>query len=197
MGRMYGLMVEVIVPRPIAWVSTMSAAGLVNLAPFSFFSGVAAHPPTVMVSVVNRRDGSQKDTVRNLHEVPELVINVVSYEQRELMNATSEELPPDVSEPLACGVDMQPSERVRPPRVRGSRAHLECQLERIVPVGEGPFAAHALFARVVLVHVDDALVEPGGKVRGAALDAIGRMGGDVYARTTDRFALPRPVSKPG
>src|SRR4028119_457500 len=103
-------MTGLITPRPIAWVSTISAKGIVNLAPFSFFNGVSASPPTLMFSCVDKRDGSQKDTVRNLAALPEFVVNVCSYDQRMAINETSAELDYEVSELEACGLTTLPSE---------------------------------------------------------------------------------------
>ena len=120
-------MVGLITPRPIAWVSSVSPSGVANLAPFSFFNGVAASPPTLLFSAVNRRDGSPKDTVRNVEATGEFVVNVVSHDLRVPMNATSEELPYETSELEACGLVAVASERVRPPRVAGVKAAFECE----------------------------------------------------------------------
>jgi flavin reductase (DIM6/NTAB) family NADH-FMN oxidoreductase RutF len=189
---MYRLMIGVITPRPIAWVSTVSPRGVTNLAPFSFFNGVAANPPTVLFTTVNRRDGTRKDTVQNVEETGEFVINVVSYDQRLAMNATSEEIPYEESELERCGLTPLPSERVKPPRVAEARVQMECALHQIVRVGEGPLAANVIIGRILLLHVDDAVLDPAGNVDPRKLDTIGRMGGDGYARTTDLFDLPRP-----
>lgn len=188
----YQLMIGAITPRPIAWVSTLSPNGIANLAPFSFFNGVAASPPALVFSPVNRRDGTKKDTVRNLEQTPELVVNVVDFASRELMNATSAELDYEVSELERCGVPSAPSVKVRPPRVATSPVSFECVVHQIVPVGEGPFAANLVIARILLVHVADRVRTADGRLDPAALDTIGRLGGDGYARTTDRFAMPRP-----
>lgn len=189
----YDLLIALITPRPIAWVSTISAAGVANLAPFSFFTGVTANPPTLLFSCANKRDGGRKDTVRNLHEVPEFVVSLVPYAERELMNQTSAELPYGQSEIDTYGVPTVAAARVRPPRVARSPAHLECVLDRIVEVGEGPLAGNVVFGRIVHVDVDDDVLDAQGRPDPARLDTIGRLGGIGYARTTDRFELPRPV----
>lgn len=191
----YRLLIGVITPRPIAWVSTISPAGITNLAPFSFFNGVAASPPTIVFSVVNRRDGSKKDTVLNVEATGEMVVNIVSYAEREPMNATSEELPYEVSEFEKCGVAAIPSERVKPPRVAASPAQLECVLHQIVRVGEGPLASNLIIGRIVLIHLADGLLDDKGRIDPRALDSIGRIGGTGFARTTDLFSLPRPGGK--
>jgi flavin reductase (DIM6/NTAB) family NADH-FMN oxidoreductase RutF len=188
----YKVMIALITPRPIGWVSTLSPAGVPNLAPFSFFNGVGAHPPTVVFSVVNRRDGSKKDTLLNVEANGEFVVNIASYDLREAVNGSSVELPYEVSEFERCGLTPAPSLRVRPPRVREAKAHMECVVHQIVVVGEGPLAASLVIGRILLIHVDDAVLDAEGRVAPAALDTIGRMGGDSYARTTEQFALPRP-----
>jgi flavin reductase (DIM6/NTAB) family NADH-FMN oxidoreductase RutF len=188
----YRTMISLITPRPIAWVSTVSPAGVVNLAPFSFFNGVAADPPTVLFSGVNHRDGRKKDTVVNVEATGEFVVNIATFDLREAVNASAADLPYEVSELEHAGLTPAPSLRVRPPRVAEARAHLECVLHQIVVVGEGPLAANLVIGRVVLIHVADGMLDPAGRVDPRALDTIGRMGGDGYVRTTDLFSLPRP-----
>ncbi len=191
-GDVYRLMVDLITPRPIAWVSTVSPAGVVNLAPFSFFAGVAASPPTVVFSAVNHRDGRKKDTLVNAEATGEFVVNVASYALGDAVNATAASLPYDESELDRAGLTPCPSERVRPPRVAEARAHLECVVHEIVRVGEGPLAANLVIGRIVLVHVADTALDEQGRVDPRQLDTIGRMGGDAYARTTETFSLRRP-----
>jgi flavin reductase (DIM6/NTAB) family NADH-FMN oxidoreductase RutF len=188
----YRFMSGLITPRPIAWVSTVSARGIPNLAPFSFFNGVAASPPTVVFSCVNQRDGTPKDTARNLEVVPELVVNIVSRDVADRMNVTSEELPYEVNELERAGLTPLPSVRVRPPRVGEARAHLECEVHQIVRVGDGALAANLVIARILLIHVDDDVLDDRGAPDPRKLETVGRMGGDLYARTTDLFALTRP-----
>lgn len=189
---MYQLMIAAITPRPIAWVSTISPRGITNLAPFSFFNGVAANPPTIVFSPVNHRDGSKKDTVVNVEQTSELVVNVVDFASREAMNATSSEIDYELSEFERFGVAAAPSVKVRPPRVATSPVSFECVLHQIVPVGSGALAANLIIARIVFVHVDERVRGADGRLDPAALDTIGRLGADHYTRTTDRFSLPRP-----
>ena len=188
----YGWMVSTILPRPIAWVSTVSAEGRSNLAPFSFFQGVCANPPTLMFVPVNSRDGAKKDTVRNLEQVPEFVVNVVPFALAEQMNATAALLPYGESEFERFSITSVASERVRPPRVAAAPVAFECTLDRFVHIGEGPLAAHVTFGRILLAHVNDAVLGSDGKPDPAKLDLIGRLGGELYARTTERFAIKRP-----
>jgi flavin reductase (DIM6/NTAB) family NADH-FMN oxidoreductase RutF len=188
----YGWMIGTILPRPIAWVSTISAEGKTNLAPFSFFQGVCANPPTLMFVPVNTRDGTKKDTVRNLEQVPEFVVNLVPFALAGPMNATAALLPYGESEFEKFGIAATPSQRVRPPRVAAAPVAFECTLDRFVHIGEGPLAAHVTFGRILVVHVDDAVLGADGRPDPAKLDLIGRMGGESYTRTTERFTIKRP-----
>ncbi len=192
----YGWMTSLITPRPIAWVSTMDAAGRSNLAPFSFFNGVASHPPTLLFIPVNLRDGSRKDTVLNLEEVPECVVHIVPYALAEKMNACAARLPRGESEFAAFGIEAVPSETVRPPRVAAAPAAFECRVRQIVPVGEGAMAAHVVICDIVRVHVRDEVLGSDGRVDPARLDTVGRLGGEGYATTRDRFELERPDRRP-
>lgn len=191
--EIYQLMIRAITPRPIAWVSTVSNEGLHNLAPFSFFNGVTANPPTVVFSPVNRRDGSKKDTVINIEQTGEFVVNVVSHSQASAMNQTSADYPAEVNEFEAASIETQPSERIRPLRVAGAPIQMECKLFQIVQVGEGPLAANLIIGRIELFHLDDAVLDREGKLDPALIDAVGRMGGASYTTTRDRFDLPRPT----
>jgi len=188
----YSWMISTILPRPIAWVSTIAPDGTTNLAPFSFFQGITANPPTLMFVPVNTRDGAKKDTVRNLELVPEFVVNLVSFALAEQMNATAALLPYGESEFEKFGIAIAPSERVRPPRVAAAPVAFECALDRIVHIGEGPLAANVVFGRILLAHVADTALTPEGKADPAKLDLIGRLGGESYTRTTERFAIKRP-----
>jgi len=188
----YAWMTSTIQPRPIAWVSTISADGRTNLAPFSFFLGVTSNPPTLMFVPVNTRDGSKKDTVRNIEQVPEFTVSLVSFALAEKMNATAALLPYGESEFDAFGIAAAPSTRVRPPRVAAAPAAFECTLHSIVHIGEGPLAANVIFGRIHLIHVDDAVLGADGRPDPGRLDLVGRMSGEVYTRTTERFSLRRP-----
>jgi len=188
----YAWMTATILPRPIAWVSTISADGKTNLAPFSFFQGVTSSPPTLMFVPVNARDGAKKDTVRNIEAVPEFVVNLVSFALADQMNATAALLPYGESEFEKFGIAATPSERVRPPRVAAAPVAFECTLDRIVHIGEGPAAANVIFGRIHLAHLSDAVLGADGKPDPAKLDLVGRLGGELYATTHERFSLKRP-----
>lgn len=188
----YAWLISAITPRPIAWVATISAAGRTNLAPFSFFQGVCANPPTLLFSAANDRTGRRKDTVVNLDQVPEFTVSLVPHELAAPMNATSAPLPHGESEFERFGIAAAPSLKVRPPRVAAAPAAFECRLDRIVTIGEGPLAANVVFGRIVALHVADAVLGADGAIDPRRLDLIGRMGGDLYSRTTELFSLPRP-----
>ena len=188
----YGMLVRAITPRPIAWVSTVSDEGVANLAPYSFFNGVCAKPPTVVFSPVNRRDGSKKDTIINIESNKQFVINMVPFSLAEKMNQTSAEYDFEVNEFSQAGLTEAASEKVKPPRVAESPIQLECELNQIVHVGEGPAAANLVIGTILLMHVDDSVLDDDGNICSAKVDLVGRMGGSSYCRTTERFDLDRP-----
>jgi flavin reductase (DIM6/NTAB) family NADH-FMN oxidoreductase RutF len=188
----YPWMINAITPRPIAWVSTIGVDGRTNLAPFSFFQGVCASPPTLLFTAANDRHGNKKDTLKNVEAVPEFVVNIVPHALREQMNNTSAVLPHGESEFEKFGITSVPAQRVKPPRVAAAPAAFECRVDRIVRVGEGPLAGNIVIGRILCLHVAESVLGPDGKIDPAKLDTIGRMGGDLYARTTDRFAIARP-----
>jgi len=188
----YTWMTDIITPRPIAWVSTVDAQGRANLAPFSFFNGVTSVPPTLLFVPVNLRDGAKKDTVLNLEAVPECVVNIVPQALAAKMNACAARLPHGESEFAAFDIEAAPSTTVRPPRVAAAPAAFECRVRQIVPVGEGAMAAHVVICDILRLHVRDEILGEKGAVDAAKLDAIGRLGGEDYATTRDRFQLERP-----
>ena len=190
---MYEWMIHSILPRPIAWVSTVSASGIANLAPFSFFQGVCARPPTLMFCPVNHRDGSPKDTLRNIEATGEFVVNTVSAADAESMNATSAMLGFEESEFERFGIAAAPSMVVRPPRVGSASVAFECRLDRIIRVSEGPAGGNIVLGRIVRMYVADTVIGAGGYPDPDRLDLVGRMGGTDYLRTRDRFSLDRPV----
>jgi len=185
----YHLLIALVVPRPIAWVSTLDAEGRANLAPFSFFGGVTSHPPTVMLSVGPRR-GAKKDTAANLLARGEGVVHVCHRPLAEAMVATSAEVAPDVDEFEIAGLAKAPSTRVAPPRIEGAAIALECRVERHLEVGTGPNDVFLL--EVLHAHVDDAFVVE-GLPDPARLRAVGRLGGSLYCDTAAPFAIERPA----
>jgi flavin reductase (DIM6/NTAB) family NADH-FMN oxidoreductase RutF len=187
----YKLMVGVIVPRPIAFVSTLSAAGVRNLAPFSFFTAISADPPVVCFAPVIGANGRTKDTLRNAEETGEFVVNVVTEDIAEQMNLCSPEYPPDVDEFEISGLTALASDLVKPPRVAESRINMECRLHQIVHVSTKPLGGSLVMGEVLRFHIADGLFHD-YKIDQGLLKAIGRLGGPAYVRTTDRFDMPRP-----
>lgn len=188
----YRWMIATIVPRPIAWVSTVSAeGGATNLAPFSFFQGISTAPPVLMFVPVTKRDGTPKDTLRNVKATKEFVVNMVSEEMAEEMSATSAMLPHGESEFERFGVKEIASVQVKPPRVAAARVAFECKLHSVVSIGEGPGGANVVFGQILCAHIDDAVLGAEGLPDAGKLDLIGRLGGDDYCTTRDRFTIDR------
>lgn len=192
--ELYSLLVGLITPRPIAWVSTVSSSGVTNLAPYSFFNGVGARPPLVVFCPANRRDGSPKDTLANIQQNGQFVVNVVTDELAEVMNQTSAEYEPNVDEFEMTATAKAESIRVKPPRVAAAAAAFECELHQATQFGSGPGGANLVVGRIVWMHVADALFDEQGTFRGSQLCTIGRLGGTDYVRTSDRFELQRPAA---
>ena len=191
-ASVYKLLIGAIVPRPIAFVSTISLAGVRNLAPFSFFTACSANPPVICFApMVRASDGQQKDTLNNVQETGEFVVNIVSEDFVEKMNICSAEFPPEIDEWDKSGLTPVVSECVKPSRVGESRFHMECKLVEIVSVSRQPLGGNLVLGEVVRFHVADDLFED-YRIDPDKLRAIGRMGGPTYARTMDRFDLLRP-----
>jgi flavin reductase (DIM6/NTAB) family NADH-FMN oxidoreductase RutF len=198
--QVYKLMTGIIVPRPIALVSTVDRQGVANLAPFSFFSGVGSNPPTVLFCPTLRaaaqtapgmRPDTRKDTLRNVEETGEFVINVVSEELAAQANAASAEVAPEVNEFELAGLTPVASELIGPPRVAGSPAQMECRLLQVIYTGRVPGAGVIVLGEVVRFHLREDLVED-FRVDPELLCAVGRMAGHTWVRTRERFELIRP-----
>lgn len=189
--RRYGLMIGLIVPRPIAWVSTVGADGTHNLAPFSFFTGVCAEPMTLAFCPSRNRHGEKKDTLRNCEDSGEFCVNVVPEALARQMVQTSYEYPPETDEAVAAGLETVPCDAIGARRVAASPAAFECKVHEIVRVSDGPSGGALVLGRVVRLHVDDAILKDGAPDQ-AALGLIGRLGGPEYVRLNDRFSLARP-----
>ena len=192
-AEIYKLMISLIVPRPIAFVSSLDAAGVRNLAPFSYFTGCSTNPPVVcFCAAVRAGPLPQKDTLRNVMATGEFVVNIVSEEFAEKMNLCSAEVSPEVDEFELSGLTPLPAELVKPPRVAESKAQMECRLRQIVPVSDKPGGGSLVLGDVLRFHVLEGILTDGLKVDPDKLNAIGRMGGPTYTRTRDRFEMQRP-----
>ena len=188
----YRWLSSTVTPRPIAWVSTLSRAGVPNLAPFSFFQVICDAPATLMVNVGKHKRDRRKDTVRNVEETGELVIHLVSRENAEMMNATSATLDRGDSEFDHAKIVTMPSTRVAPPRVAAAAVAFECELAEIKPYPAEDPRQFLIFAHVLLGHIDDAVMADARHVDPARLDLVGRLSGSDYATTRDRFSMKRP-----
>ncbi|GAB5441852.1 MAG: flavin reductase family protein [Fuerstiella sp.] len=188
----YQQMIHCIVPRPIAWVSTVSKQGITNVAPFSYFTGVGSRPPSLLFCPANNRAGEPKDTLRNIQETDEFVVNIVPFALAEQMNQSAADLPPEESEFDFCHLQTAPGTKVGTPRVAQSPVQFECTTLQILNIGDGPGGANVVIGRVVHVHIDDSVLGTRELVDPDLLDAVGRMGGISYCRTRDRFDLERP-----
>lgn len=188
----YKLLIGAVVPRPIAFVSTVSAEGILNLAPFSFFNALCGDPPIVCFSTSVRQP--RKDSLVNVQATREFVVNIVGEDIAEQMNLCSGEYPPEVDEFQVSGLTPIPSDLVRPPRVLESKVNMECRLMQIVEVSTRPGGGSLIIGEVVRFHVDDSIVDD-FRIDPDKLRAIGRMGGNEYTRTRDRFQMIRPQVK--
>jgi len=203
----YHILISAVAPRPIAWVSSLSASGQPNLAPFSFFNCVCAEPPLLAFAPSLRSPkksgvaagghapeaavGMPKDTLRNIRETKEFVVSIVTYELAEAMNLTSGDYAATVSEFDVAKIAAAPSMIVRPARVAESPVSFECKLYQILDFNTGPQGGSLVIGEIVSIYVDERNLKAGRLDRNS-LDLIGRMGGLQYARTTQRFELARP-----
>ena len=185
----YRLLISVVVPRPIGWTSTIGAGGSLNLAPFSFFNAVGGNPPTVLISV-GQRKGNPKDTLRNAQETGEFVINIVNAELAEAMNQTSGEWAYEVNEFNRAGVTPAASIDVRPPRVAEAPIALECKVTQIVPVIDTTYTL--ILGRVLRFHIRSDLLRSNGLVDALRLEPVARLSGDEYATIGRVFEMKRP-----
>lgn len=189
----YRWLSSTVMPRPIAWVSTVSADGLFNLAPFSFFQVICDDPATLMVNVGLQADGRLKDTVRNVQETGELIIHLVSRAAAESMNATSATLAHDQSEFELAGLATTPATLVKPLRIADVAVAFECEVAEIKLYPADNPRQFLIFAKVLLGHIDDAVMADARHVDAAKLDLVGRLSGSFYSTTRDRFSMKRPA----
>ncbi|ELS31084.1 MULTISPECIES: flavin reductase family protein [Pseudanabaena] len=182
----YKLLTNIVVPRPIAWVTSQNSEGIVNLAPFSFFNAIGSDPLYIIISIGRKDNGSMKDTANNIIENGEFAVNLVTEDLINAMNISAANFPSGESELTAVGLHATKSKRIKVPIVTESQASLECVLHSQQPLG-----AYTLFiGQVVMFHVDDNLLSDRLHISGFA--PIGRMGSPAYyCRTSERFEAPR------
>jgi flavin reductase (DIM6/NTAB) family NADH-FMN oxidoreductase RutF len=200
--EVYNILLNAVAPRPIAWVSTLSASGQPNLAPFSFFNVVCADPPMLGFSpsmrspkksaaAADEPNGEPKDTLRNIRETREFVVNIVTFELAEAMNLTSGEYDASINEFEVAKLTSVPSKAVQPRRVAESPVSFECKLHQILDLNPGPEGSSLVIGEIVSIHISERHMKEGRLDRNS-LDLIGRMGGMQYTRTTQRFEMVRP-----
>ena len=188
----YQWMVSLVAPRPIAWVTTLSPTGVVNLAPFSFFNVFGANPPVVVFSPTLKRDSTKKDTLVNIEHLGEFVIHASTDRDIAAINASSATLDPEVSEVDYVGKETVPSTLIKVPRLHDAPFALECKLRQIVPVGDGPISANLIIGEVVMMHIDPKILDATGKVDPKLLRSVARLGGEHWCHSTDLFQMERP-----
>jgi flavin reductase (DIM6/NTAB) family NADH-FMN oxidoreductase RutF len=186
----YKLIVSTVVPRPVAWVVSQDAAGVLNAAPFSFFNAFTDDPVVVAIGCGPTPKGNTKDTLSNIKATGEFVVNLVSFDAAEQMNVTAIEFPPEVNEIAEAGLTPVPSTKVKPPRIAESPVALECVTFQLIPVGHHTI----VLGKVIAMHVhDEAVMDPAKNyIDTPKLGLVGRMHGrGWYAKTTDRVEIPR------
>ena len=185
-----------IAPRPIAFASTISLAGEVNLSPFSFFNLFSANPPILVFSPSRRvRDNSTKHSLDNVLEVPEVVIHVVGHDLVEQMSLASTEYPRGVNEFVKAGLTAVPSELVRPPRVKEAPLAFECKVQQVISLGEQGGAGNLVICEIIRIYLDEKILDENGVIHPLKLDPIARLGGNWYTKITAEslFQIPKPL----
>ena len=190
----YKLMIGSIVPRPIAFVSTQSSDGILNLAPFSFFNGICSNPPTIMFAPVRKAaDGGEKDTLINIRDTGQFAVNVVSEDFADEMVTCATEFGSNISEFEASGLTPVPCEKIACSRVNEAKITFECELNQIVEIGDGsPGSGFLVLGTIILFHLSDSVYKD-GYIDLAELRPIGRLAGSSYTRVTDTFDIKRKI----
>ena len=188
------LMIGSIIPRPIAFVSTRSKDGKNNVAPFSYFNGVCSKPPTIMFAPARRGwDGEEKDTLINIRDTEEFVVNIVSESFAEKMVMCSTDFDSDVDEFEISGLTPTNSQKIKPPRVGEAKISFECKLNQIVEIGDGTAGSgFVVIGTIVLFHIDDGIYD-NGRILTDKLEPLGRLAGNWYTRSTDTLKIYRKV----
>ncbi|MEP2936235.1 MAG: flavin reductase family protein [Gilvibacter sp.] len=197
--QLHGYLLGAIAPRPIAFASTISKEGEINLSPYSFFNVFSAKPPVVIFSPARRvRDNTTKHTLQNVNEVPEVVINIVSYAMVQQMSLSSTEYPKGVNEFEKAGFTAISSETISPPRVAEAPVQLECKVLNVVALGEEGGAGNLVIAQVTKLHINEDILDANGGIDPIKIDTVARMGGNWYSRAREgMFEVPKPLSSLG
>jgi len=184
-------LVSAVLPRPIAFVSTIGKDGVYNLAPFSYFAALSTKPAVAGIGIGRKRDGGKKDTQVNIEFAKDFVINIVTESMAKAMNQASGEYPSDVDEFKEAGLTPAPSDLIRSPRVIESPVNMECKLMQILEFGEPPRIGSFIIGEIIRVHIKDELWVD-GVIKTHLLKPVGRLGEDFYCRTMDIFEMKRP-----
>ena len=189
--EIYKILTSSVLPRPIAWVSTIDSVGNTNLAPFSFFTVASVNPPVLCFSPLLDRDRGEKDTLTNIHKTGEFVVNIVSHELTAKMNQTSAPYAEEVNEFEQAGLTAQPSAVVKAPGVLESKVRFECTLQHVISFGDAPLAGNLVLGEIrhIYLHPD---IYRDGRVDVNALDTVGRLAGNFYSTIRDQFEIARP-----
>ncbi|MES9773577.1 flavin reductase family protein [Priestia megaterium] len=187
----YKFLIGSIIPRPIAFVTTLSKGGTLNGAPFSYFNIVSSNPPMISLAI-QRKEGKQKDTTRNIRDLKEFVVHIVDEENVEKINTTAANLPPDQSEIELAKLNSINSEKVSVPGIQEAKIRMECTLEHVIALGddESP-GSDLIIGKVVQFHIKDALYE-NGRIDHEGLGAVSRLAGHNYAKIGEVFSIERP-----
>jgi flavin reductase (DIM6/NTAB) family NADH-FMN oxidoreductase RutF len=191
---------HVIAPRPICFASTIDKAGNVNLSPFSFFNLFSSNPPVVIFSPARRvRDNTTKHTLQNVLEVPEVVINIVTYDMVQQTSLSSCEYPKEVNEFTKAGFTEMAASRVKPPMVKESKVQLECKVLEVKPLGNEGGAGQLVICEVLVMHIDDSLLDENKKMDQRKINHVARLGGDWYCKVdeTNLFQVTKPNTQLG
>lgn len=191
---------HVIAPRPICFASTIDKAGNVNLSPFSFFNLFSSNPPVLIFSPARRvRDNTTKHTLQNVLEVPEVVINIVTYDMVQQTSLSSCEFPKEVNEFTKAGFTAIAASKVKPPMVKESKVQLECKVLEVKPLGNEGGAGQLVICEVLVMHIDDSLLDENKKMDQRKINHVARLGGDWYCKVdeTNLFQVAKPNTQLG
>ena len=189
-----------IAPRPICFASTVDAAGNVNLSPFSYFNVFSANPPVIIFSPARRvRDNTTKHTLQNILEVPEVVVNIVSYDMVQQVSLSSCEYPKGTDEFVKSGFTKEPSQLIKPPRVKESPVQMECKVIEVKTLGEEGGAGNLVIAEILMIHIHENILNDNGKIEQQKLDLAARLGGNWYGRVNadNIFEVKKPNTELG
>ena len=195
MAELQGYLQSAIAPRPICFASTINKEGSINLSPFSFFNLFSYNPPMVVFSPVRRgRDNTAKHTLENVLEVPEVVINIVTYDMVQQVSLSSCDFAKETNEFDKAGFTMQAASIVKPPMVKESKIKLECRVTEVKPLGEQGGAGNLVIAEVLMIHIDESVLDDSGKIDQTKLQLVARLGGDWYCKVDESnlFKVAKP-----